>query len=74
MKGIFELQPPKPKTSSTWSVGNVVNFLQEMGSVEILSLQDLSLKLAMLLALTSAARLHELISLECANVIMKKDS
>ena len=48
MKGIFELQPPKPKTSttwSTWSVGQVVAFLQDMDPFENLSLQDLSLKL-----------------------------
>ena len=45
MKGIFELQPPKPKTSTTWSVGQVVAFLQDMDPFENLSLQDLSLKL-----------------------------
>ena len=46
-----------------------------MGPIERLSLQDLSLKLAMLLALTSAARVHELIALNRpGNVIMKQDS
>ena len=73
MKGIFELQPPKLKVSTTWSVGTVVGYLQEMGPIESLSLQDLSLKLAMLLALTSAARLHELIALDKVNVTVKKD-
>ena len=53
MKKIFDLQPPKPKTSTTWSVGQVLAFLQDMDPFENLSLQDLSLKLAMLLALTS---------------------
>ena len=73
MKGIFELQPPKPKTSTTWSVGQVLAFLQDMDPFENLSLQDLSLKLAMLLALTSAARVHELIALSLASVIKKQD-
>lgn len=74
MKGIFELRPPNPKNTTTWSVGRVVGSLQEMGPVERLSLQDLSLKLAMLLALTSSARVHELIALNRGNVIMKQDS
>ena len=39
-----------------------------------LSLQDLSIKLAMLLALTSAARVHELIALDKVNVAVKMES
>lgn len=63
MTGIFELQSPKPKTSTTWSVGRVIGFLQDMDPFEHLSLQDWTLKLAMLLALASAARVHEPIAL-----------
>ena len=48
MKGIFELQPPKPKTKTTWSVGQIVVFRQDMNPFGNLSLQDVSLKLAML--------------------------
>ena len=73
MKGIFELQPPKPKIPTTWPVDKVIVFLQDLSSVEQLSLPDLSLKLAMLLALTSAARVHELIALNLANAIQKRD-
>ena len=73
MKGIFELQPPKLKTSTALSVGQVLAFLQDMDPFENFSLQDLSLKLAMLLALTSAARVHELIALSLASVIKKQD-
>ena len=74
VKGISELQPSKPKVSTTCSVGKVVDFLQEIGPIEGLSLQDLSLKLAMLLALSSAARVHELIALAKVNVTVKKES
>jgi len=73
MKGIFELEPPKPKSSTTWSVGQVIVFLRDMDPFETLSLRDLSLKLAMLLALTSAARVHELVALSLASVIKKQD-
>ena len=73
MKGIFELQPPKPKTKTTWSVGQTVVFRQDMNPFGNLSLQDVSLKLAMLLALTSAARVHELmIALSLATIIKNK--
>ena len=74
VKGISELQSPKPNISTTWFVGKVVDVLQEIGPIESLSLQDLSLKLAMLLALTSAARVHELIALAKVNVTVKKES
>ena len=72
MKEIFELQPSKPKTLTTWSVGQVLVVLQDMDPIEKLSLQDLSLKLAILLALTSAARVHELIALSLTSVIKNK--
>ena len=74
VKGISELQAPKPKVSTTWSVDKVVGFLQEVGPIESLSLHDLSLKLAMLLALTSAARVHKLTALDKVNVPVKKES
>ena len=74
VKGISELQPPKLKVSTTWSVDKVVDFLQEIGPIESLSLQDHSLKLAMLLALTSAGRVHELTALAKVNVTVKKES
>ena len=74
VKEISELQLPKPKVSPTWSVGKEVDILQEIGPIESLSLQDHSLKLAMLLALTSAARVHELIALAKVNVTVKKES
>ena len=70
---IFELQPPKSKTSTTGSVGQVIIFLHDMDPLGKLSLKDLSLKLAMLLALTSAACVHELIALSLASIIQKQD-
>lgn len=47
------------KTYTTWSVGRV--FWTHLDTFEHLSLQDLTLKLAISLALTSAACVHELI-------------
>ena len=73
MKEIFELQPPKPKTLTTWSVGQVLVVLQDMDPIEKMYLQDLSLKLAILLALTSAARVHELIAFKLDKCYKKQD-
>ena len=44
IKVIYELQLPKPKTSTTCSVGQVLVFLQDRGPFENLSLQDVSLQ------------------------------
>ena len=73
MKGIFELQPPNPKISSTWPVAKANDILQNLNSVEQLSHTKLSLKLSTLLALIPAARVHELIASNLSNVIKKRD-
>jgi hypothetical protein len=65
MKGIFQLRPPRPRYCSTWSVGLVLQKLSKMELLEELSLKDLTLKSVCLLALTSAARAHELVALDC---------
>ena len=60
MKGAFNMNPPKPRYSTTWSVDKVLNHIKDMGQNELLSLKLLTMKLAMLMALTSAGRAQEL--------------
>ena len=69
MKGIFELRIPEPKSCSTWSVEKVLRHFNSLEPLASLSLKDLGLKLTILLALTSAARAHELaaLGLRCLN-------
>ena len=73
MKGVFQLKPTVPKTCSTWSVKPVLQYLSSLEPIEKLSLKELTLKLTMLVALTSAARVHEIAALDCSSVIKKTD-
>jgi len=60
MKGIFVLKPPKPRYVVTWDVNLVLCYLRKLAPVRHLSLKDLTLKLAMLMGLTQAARVQTL--------------
>ena len=60
MRGAFNRKPPQPRFTNTWDVDMVLNHVQRMGDNKDLSLNDISLKLAMLMALTTAARGSEL--------------
>ena len=60
MKGIFQKKPPLPRYSATWDVPKVLIFIRSLGDNESLSLKQLSEKLVVLLALTSADRGSEL--------------
>ena len=74
MKGVFRLNPPKPKLCSTWQVKVVLAHIEGQKPVEELSLKELSHKLAILLALTSAARAHELAALDLTFLSEKEES
>ena len=73
MKGIFELRPPQPKLCSIWPVSKVLLHFAGREPLEGLSLKDLTLKLTILLALTSAARAHELAALNLTSALIKQD-
>jgi len=51
MKGMFNSHPPKHKYSHTWDITLVTKSLASLGSNRLLSLKQLSLKLAMLFCL-----------------------
>ena len=60
MKGIFNKKPPLPRYTQTWKVHQVTSYLQGLGDNSEFSLKQLSGKLVVLLALTSAGRGSEL--------------
>ena len=60
LKGAFQLRPPKAKYTTSWPLEQVLNHLASWGENQSLSLQKLSWKLAMLLALCSASRSSDL--------------
>ena len=63
MAGIFNKRPPQPRYTFIWDVKTVVTYLITLESGNI-SDKQLTYKLAMLLALTSSARAHELSCLD----------
>lgn len=64
LKGVFEMRPTKPRYTTTWNVGKVLVQLKRLSPVRNLNLKQLTLKLAMLLALTTAQRLQTLQALD----------
>ena len=56
IKGIFELRPTTPRSCCTWSVAPVLKHLSSLEPLKRLSLKELTLKLTVLLALTTATR------------------
>ena len=53
MKGIFTSNPPSAKYSGFWGVNVVIVYLESLGPTANLSFKQLTLKLKVLLALTS---------------------
>ena len=64
LKGAFNERPPQPRYSETWDVNTVTSYIDNMGDNATLDLQDLSMKLTMLLALTRPTRSSDLTSLD----------
>ena len=72
MKNVFKNKPPKPKYCSTWKVGTALSFLGTIEPLQKLTVRQLSYKTILLLALTSAARAHELSALDLACSLKKE--
>ena len=70
MKGIFQSRPPLPRYDcKTWDVNLVLQYICSMGNSQELSLKDLTLKLVMLVALTTAQRGQSLQLLDTQNMV-----
>nr|CAH7747346.1 unnamed protein product [Callosobruchus chinensis] len=70
-KGIYNLKPPTPKYSFTWDPCLVLVYLEKLYPLEKLSLEKLSHKLVMLMALTSAHRLQTFSLIKIQNISVK---
>ena len=73
MTGVFNKRPPKPKYYFVWDVETVLKYLKCLPPNDLLSKKMLTLKLTMLLALTSASRCLEIRNLDI-NYLTKYDS
>jgi len=64
LKGAYNARPPLPRYSTFWDVGVVLQFIKGLGQNGSQTLRQLSIKKAMLLALTSASRSVDLVNLD----------
>ena len=73
MRGIFKLNPPKPKNVTTWDVKPVLDILRIKVNDQI-SLKELTLKCIMLLALSTGQRAQTLAALDLNNLERRGDN
>ena len=72
LKGIFNKQKPVPKYSTIWSVDLVFGYLSNLWPLHKISLKELTLKLVMLIALTTGQRCQTQTFLDISERYMKK--
>ena len=58
--GVANARPPQPRYTSTWDINIVLRYLEGLGNNNNLPLKGLTMKTAMLLALTRPSRLTDL--------------
>ncbi len=68
MKGVFETRPSLPRYSSTWDINIAFNYIRQQKPLSLLSLKDLSHRVAFLLCLLSGQRCQTLSKLSIENM------
>lgn len=64
MKGIYNLRPPQTRYTKMWDMNKVLGYLKNLGQNKDLTIKQISLKTAMLLAILAGRRLHTLHQLD----------
>ncbi len=64
LKGAFNSRPPLPKYKATWKVSTVIEFITNLGINKDLTIANLTLKTAMLMASTRPSRSADLANLD----------
>ena len=73
LKGIFNKQKPVPKYNTIWSVDIVLDYLSRLWPLGKITLKELTLKLVMLIALTTGQRCQTQTYLDISDPYMKKN-
>ena len=68
MKGAFRVRSAKPKYNQTWDVALVLNYVKQLHPLQSLCLKDLTEKVIVLLALSTAHRAQTLASIKLSNI------
>lgn len=71
LKGVYEPRTPKPRYQHIWDISPVLDYLRGLPSFSDISLKQLTFKLLMLIALTSAQRLQTLQMMDIKNLIVR---
>ncbi len=74
MRGVYNLRPNFPRYHATWDVAVVLKYLENCSPARFLSLQQLSHKLATLLALVTGQRMQTLHALNLSHCSIDKGS
>ncbi len=74
MRGVYNLRPTLPRYTEIWDVRVVLNLLRKMSPAYSLGLKELTLKLAMLIALVSGQRVQTLQKLSITEMDLKLSS
>lgn len=73
LRGVFKLKPSFPRYTTTWDPNIILNYLAGMFPNQSLSLDQLSKKLVVLLALATGQRCQTLSMIKISNINIKKD-
>ena len=73
LKGINNERPPVPRYCTTWDISAVLDFVKSLGENQALSDKNITLKLSLLLAITSAHRGAELQQLKVSLMNLHED-
>lgn len=73
LKGVYRLRPALPRYSDIWDPSKVLNCLNSWPDNTELSLEKLTKKLAILLALTSAQRIQTLSLIKLSNITVTEN-
>lgn len=73
LKGVFQKRPALPKYAFTWDVSVVLSYLRTLVPVHSLSLEKLTWKLVMLLALLTGQRGQTLYALDIRNIVLENE-
>ncbi|XP_050305029.1 uncharacterized protein LOC126742419 [Anthonomus grandis grandis] len=70
-QGVYQLRPSKPKYTNTWGPSIVLNFVKKLNNDHI-TLEYLTYKLAILLALTTGQRVQTLSLIDTKNIFQSE--
>ena len=73
LKGVFNKNGPVPRYNTIWPVEKVPDYLKLLWPLEKITLKDLTLKLVMLIALTTGQRCQTLTLLDMSEGSMQQD-